>query len=344
MSLRPTRLAVAALLAASLLVGNARAAEIKSLAIMAPEQPTDFGWNQQGVAAAQAVAKAHGLKFTAAVGLGYGDVRTTLRELSADGTGLIIAHASGYNTAAAEIADELHQRVAIVDSPTKLKPGLVADYTLNGREGAYLAGIVAARMTKSKTIAIVVSGEPPAWNAQSFGFASGVRATDPKITLRYAVIGPAAYSDAAGAKRVTDAAIAAGADVVFGQGNGASFGMMQAVDNAKPASGGKAWFIDVIGDKSSVDPDHLLTSVVWDYTPVFEAMLADIKNDSFGTHGYHLTLASGSIRLLKSPNIPQTVWDEAMAAQQRIIDGTLKVEETYDAARVHALMSSVATP
>ena len=54
------------------------------------------------------------------------------------------------------------------------------------------AGIVAARVSKTQTIAVVVSGEPPAWNAQSFGFAAGVRATDPKIVLRYAVIGPAA--------------------------------------------------------------------------------------------------------------------------------------------------------
>ena len=343
MPFRPVPLA-AAILSAALLTSAAGAAEITSLAIMTPEQGADFGWNQQGIAAATAVAKSHGLKLTVAQGLGYGDVRATLRELADDKTGLIIAHASGYNTAAAEIAAELNQRVAIVDSPNKLKAGLVADYTLNGREGAYLAGIVAARMSTTKSVAVVVSGEPPAWNAQSFGFASGVHATDPKVTIRYAVIGPAAYSDAAGAKRVTDAAIAAGADIIFGQGNGASFGMLQAVDTAKPAGGHKVWFIDVIGDKTSVDAGHLLTSVVWDYTPVFEAMLADIKADTFGTRGYHLTLSSGSIKLLQTPNIPQAVWDEAMAAQKKIVDGTLKVEETYDAAKVHAIMTSVAAP
>jgi basic membrane protein A and related proteins len=340
---RLIRIASAALFAVLPLAGSLRAAEITSLAIMTPEQATDFGWNQQGMTAAAAIAKKYGLKFTAAQGLGYGDVRATLRELADDKTGLIIAHASGYNTAAAEIASELHQRVAIVDNPKLVKKDLVADYTLSGHEGAYLAGIVAARMTKTKTVAVVVSGEPPAWNSQSFGFASGVKATDPSVTLRYAVIGPAAYSDAAAARRVTDAAIAAGADVVFGQGDGASFGMMQAVDTAKPAGGGKAWFIDVIGDKTSIDAEHLLTSVVWDYAPVFDAMIHDIKDDTFGTHGYHLSLASGSIHLLQSPNIPAAVWEEAMAAQKKIEAGTLKVEETFDAARVHAIMSPTAS-
>jgi basic membrane lipoprotein Med (substrate-binding protein (PBP1-ABC) superfamily) len=34
--------------------------------------------------------------------------------------------------------------VAIVDAPDALKAGLIADYTLSGHEGAYLAGVMAA--------------------------------------------------------------------------------------------------------------------------------------------------------------------------------------------------------
>ena len=49
----------------------------------------------------------------------------------------MIAHASGYNTAAPEIANELNVPVAIVDTPDALKEGLIADYTLSGHTGAY---------------------------------------------------------------------------------------------------------------------------------------------------------------------------------------------------------------
>ena len=84
---------------------------------MVPEQGTDYGWNQQGVDAAKAVAEKYGLEFMPAEGLGYGDVRPTLRELADDGASLIIAHASGYNTAAPEIAAEKNVPVAIVDNP-----------------------------------------------------------------------------------------------------------------------------------------------------------------------------------------------------------------------------------
>ena len=57
-----------------------------------------------------------------------------LRELAEDGASLMIAHASGYNTAAPEIAAELNVAVAVVDTPDAMKPGLVADYTLSGHE------------------------------------------------------------------------------------------------------------------------------------------------------------------------------------------------------------------
>ena len=64
-----------AALAATFMAGAAFAAEVKSIAIMTPEEGTDFGWNQQGVDAAKAAAAAAGVEVIVAAGLGYGDVR-----------------------------------------------------------------------------------------------------------------------------------------------------------------------------------------------------------------------------------------------------------------------------
>jgi simple sugar transport system substrate-binding protein len=323
--------------------GSAAAIELKSLAIMMPEEPTDYGWNQQGFIAAKTVAAKYGLKFMPATGLGYGDVHSELRELADDGASLIIAHASGYNTAAPEIGAEMHVPVAIVDRPKDSKPGAVADYTLSGHQGAYLAGVLAAETTQTGVLGIVVSGEPPSWNSQSAAFAQGVHATDPKLRIIYAVIGPAAYSDAAGGRRVTESVIGAGADVIFGQGDGASFGMLQAVETRKTASGGKVWFIDVIGDKTPVDKGNLLSSVIWDLVPVYSAMLDDLRANRFGTHAYGIQLADDSVHLLHSTHIPAPVWSEVLKVRQQIIDGTIKIEPIFDAVRVRALMTSVAT-
>ncbi|HMD75430.1 MAG TPA: BMP family protein [Steroidobacteraceae bacterium] len=323
---------------------SASAVELHALAIMMPEEPTDYGWNQQGFEAAKTVAAKYHLKFMPATGLGYGDVHAQLRELADDGASLIIAHGAGYNTAAPEIGAEKHVPVAIVDRPKDSKPGAVADYTLSGHDGAYLAGVLAAKTTATKVVGIVVTGEPPSWNSQSAAFAQGVHATDPALRIVYAVIGPAAYSDAAGGRRVTESVIGAGADVIFGQGDGASFGMLQAVETRKSTGGGKVWFIDVIGDKTPIDKGNLLSSVVWNLVPVYSAMVEDLLANKFGTHAYPLQLADDSVRLLHSKHIPDKVWSEVEAVRRQIIDGKLKVELIFDAARVRALMNSVAAP
>ena len=322
----------------------AAGADLQALAIMLPEEPNDYGWNQQGFNAAKDVAAKYHLKFMPAAGLGYGDVHATLRDLADDGASLIIAHASGYNTAAPEIGAEKHVPVAIVDRPKDSRPGSVADYTLSGHEGAYLAGVLAARTTRTKTVGVEVSGEPPSWNSQSAAFAQGVHATDPSLHIVYAVIGPAAYADAAGGRRVAESVIGAGADVIFGQGDGSSFGMLQAVETRKSTLGGPVWFIDVIGDKTPVDKGHLLSSVVWNLVPVYSAMIDDLRAGRFGTHPYPLRLADDSVRLLHSKYIPDPVWAEVQAVRQKIIAGSLRIEPVFDAVKVRALMTSVAAP
>lgn len=317
------------------------AADLDSIAILAPEMGTDMGWNQQGVDAAKAAGAAAGVKVVVAENLGYGDVRPTLRELAEDGADLLIAHASGYNTAAPEIGAELGVPVAIVDSPDKLSAGKIADYTAAGSDGAYLAGRLAAKVSRTKVVGIVVSGEPPSWNNMSVAFAQGVKAENPAVEVRYAVIGPAAYADAAGGKRVTETVIASGADIIFGQGNGSSFGMLQAVETTPATDGGKAYFIDVIGDKTSIDKGFLLSSVIWNLEPVYAAMIQDLKDGKYGSHNYDIKLADGSLRLLKTANAPANVWTEIEALQADIVSGKIKVEPKFDAESVHALVKTV---
>ena len=121
-------------------------------------------------------------------------------------------------------------------------------------------------------------------------------------SLVYSVIGVAAYDDSAGAKRVTETVLATGADIVFGMGDGATFGMIEAVtafNTDNPDS--PALFIDVIGDKSaSLSRDILLTSVLFDYRGVFEEMIRDLDTGEFGKV-YTMDVANGGVRLLDLP-------------------------------------------
>jgi basic membrane protein A len=313
---------------------------VTNLGIVSPEKANDYGWNQQGVDGAKAAAAAVGAQIQVADGAGYDDPGPILRQLADGGAKFIIAQASGYNTAAPQFAEQNKVPVIVYDSPSATKPGLVADVETNSQNGAYLAGVLAAKASKTGTLGIVISADDTNWHKQAGGFVAGAQSVNPKIKILQAQIGQAGYADAAGGKRVTETLISGGADVVFGMGDGASFGMLQAVETATPPAGAdKVWFIDVIGDKTAVDTKGvLLSSVLWNFGPTFEQAIADINAGTFGNQGYTLDVNNGGISLLETKNIPADAWAAVQTALAGVIDGSIKVPLTPTQADVDKLL------
>jgi simple sugar transport system substrate-binding protein len=312
---------------------------VAKVGIAAPEKANDYGWNQQGVESAQRAATAAGAEIEVADGIGYENVEPVLRRLAQSGSELIIAQASGYNTIAPKVATQFNVPTIVFDAPTAGKAGVVADVETSSQQGAYLAGILAARTSKTGTLGIVISAADTNWFKQAGGFAAGARSVDPDVEFRFAQIGQAAYADSAGGRRVTAQVIAAGADIVFGMGDGASFGMLQAVETAKPPAGAsKVFFIDVIGDKTKVDKEGvLLSSVLWDFTDIYTQAIADIGGGTFGAANYDLTVTNG-ISLLETDKAPAEVWAEIATAQEGIASGSITVPLTPTRAALDKLI------
>jgi len=307
------------------------------VAVVVPASSTDQGWNQMGVDGLRMLKDKWSLTIEIAENQGYGDIKPVLRDLARKRFDLIIAHASGYQTVAPEVAVEKNIRVAIVENPGAIKRGLVSNYEGEAQEGAYLAGILAAKMTRAKIIGCVVSAEVPDWNRMTAGFMEGLHSVNPSIKFMYNVIGEAAYEDAAGGKRNTEAQIAVGADVIFGMGDGASFGIMKACEENKARDGGKVWFIDVIGDKQNIDKKGiLLASVLWNFEVIYEMMLIDIYNGTFGKD-YIQTLENGGIELAIYKDIPVPVKAAMKKAEQGITSGRIEVSNVPATRDVRAM-------
>src|SRR5918995_1105566 len=334
--------------------------QIDKVSIVVPASRTNGGWDQQGVDNLVAVAEARGLEVEVAEEAGYDDITPILQDLADNGADLIICHASGYQTVCPEFAGQSGVRVAVIENSGAVDAALIADIETQAQEAAYLAGVLAGQETRSGIVGVVVSGEPPTWNFMTVGFAEGLKATRPDARLVYSVIGEAAYDDAANAKRVTDSTLAAGADIIFGMGDGASFGMIQSIRefNAGQPPEQQARFIDVIGDKSATDARQiLLSSVLFDYTGVYTQMLDNIASGSFG-QVYTMTLANGGVRLLDLPlgdtSTPVaatpiatpsagggTVQGAVATAQQAIIAGEITVSAVDDSAGVHQRLAEL---
>ncbi len=314
---------------------------ITTMAYISPEAATDFGWNQQGLLGAQAAAESVGATLIEAAGSGYDDPAPILASLKEDGAQFIVAQASGYTTTASQFARDNGIPSIVWDQPDQTTPGLVANFETDSQEGGYLAGVLAAHATKTGTLGIVISADDLNWHKQSGGFVAGAKSVNPDLKFLWAQVGPAGYGDAAGGKTTTETVIAGGADIIFGMGDGSSFGMLQAVENATPPAGAdKVWFIDVIGDKSSIDTKGvLLSSVLWDFSGQYVQALADLAAGTFGSTGYSLGAANGGIHLLQTPHISPEAWTAVETAKAGIADGTITVPLAGSQADVEALIN-----
>ncbi len=317
--------------------GAFRSANVTKIGFASPAKASDYGWNQQGYLGAKAAASATGAQLQSITNIGYDKTDVILRQLIQKGANFVIAHASGYDTIAARLAQQYKVPTITYDVPSNLKKGYVSYITTSSQQAAYLAGILAAKMTKTHKVGIVISAADDNWYKMSGGFAQGFRSVDKTSTVAFATISPTGYDDAAGGKRVANSVIAQGADVLFTMGDNASFGYLQAVESAKV--GHKVWMIGDIGDMTPIDKKHVfLSSVLWDFSKTFTQAVKDVNAGTYGTHGYDLNLKDGGVSLLKTKYIPASAWASIQKAKQQILSGKITIKVTHKAAQVQALL------
>lgn len=317
--------------------GESAGQTVEQFAIVTPEKESDYGWNQQGIWAAKEAADELGIKLDDNSNVGYDNTETILTQVAEAGNDFIIAHASGFNTAGHRVGLETGVPTLVVDFD-KNEPGKVATVITQAQEGAYLAGVAAAKKTETKTVGIVASAEDLNWFLMSGGFTQGVYSVDPSIKVVIAYVGPAGYGDSAGGTTVMNQVIAAGADVIMGMGDGATIGYLQAIESANtdhPIS-----YIATIGDVTEIvsDPSIVLTSVLWNFKDTYVQAIKDIEAGTFGTATYELTVENGGLSLQETDQLSGEIADAVQAATDGIIDGSITVERTTDKDAVQAMI------
>ncbi len=205
------------------------------------------------------------------------------------------------------------------------------------QEGAFLAGALAALVTKSGVVGSV-SGSPfPLITRQLEGFDLGARCVDPQVKVLQRYTGDPTYADAGLARSATDALIADGADIIYTALDGAVNGVYQAARN-KPGTAVIAQYFDQ-GDKA---PDVILTSVLFNLQGInkdmirrgFEGKLKDRDHLVYNLANLDVgTLAPfGQLADRVSPEAQKKL-DEI---EQKIRDGEIKVPSNEELAKPKA--------
>jgi simple sugar transport system substrate-binding protein len=307
---------------------------VSSFGIATPETEADYGWNQMGIVGATETGASLGIEADINAGVGYDNSESILTQIVEKGNDFVIAHASGFATGGARVAEVTGTPVLVVDLD-QLVECKVAAVLFDAHEGGYLAGVVAANTTETGTVGIVASAEDLNWFTMSGGFIQGAQSVTPDINIVIAYIGPAEYGDSAGGQRVANQVIAAGADVIFGMGDGATIGYLQAIETAATT----VKYIATIGDVTEIDTTgSMLTSVLWNFGMAYEEAIGDLEAGTFGTKNYALNVANGGLSLANEGNLSADAKTAVDAAVSGISDGSIVVEKLTTKDDVQALL------
>ena len=127
----------------------------------------------------------------------------------------------------------------------------VASVTFADNESGYLAGVAAAKTTKTKQVGFVGGQESEVISRFEAGFKAGVASVDPSIKVQVDYAG--SFNDNAKGKTIAAAQYAAGADVVYQVAGGTGAGVFaeaKSLNESRPENE-KVWVIGVDRDQEA---------------------------------------------------------------------------------------------
>jgi basic membrane protein A and related proteins len=154
-------------------------------------------------------------------------IKDAMRTYAQQGYQLVIGHGFEYNEFGVQVAKDFPDTVFVSSSGGKTADNAGA-FRFYLEQGCYLAGMMAAKVSKTGTIGSVAVQNYPSIVSTLKAYEAGAKAANPKIKII-----PTVYfgteGDVAKAKQATESVLSQGADVIIHQANAAVGGVFDAV-------------------------------------------------------------------------------------------------------------------
>ena len=295
------------------------------IAVLLPTASTDMSFSQSMWVALKAVQSELGgesaveLKYTENM-YKVPDAAAAIRDYASQGFDIVIAHGSQYGTSVQEIAPDFPKTTFAwgTDVNTFGLPN-VYSYTAATEEGGFVNGVLAAMLTKSKTIGVTGSVEVGDGKTYIDGFGQGVASVDAHIKVSKTWTG--SFSDVALMNEAAKTHIAAGADIL----TGTSQSVVGSIGAAKE-NGRVLWFGNEV-DQASLAPSLVVACQQYDWSAMLREMIQNHKEGKLGGVKYVLQLKNGGIKIIYNPGykLADDVKKAGDAAIEGIESGSIKV-------------------
>lgn len=259
------------------------------VALVMPGSITDMGWDQEPYDALIQAEKDFGITVSYTENVMVtgtpADYDRIIRDYIARGFQFIIAHDFLSKDAVLRAAKDFPKVMFAYDGDVAGKekgyPNVVA-YLPWGHEPSYLAGVLAAKLTKTRVVGVYNGVPIPIEVASVEGFRLGVRSVDPNITVLSTYLG--LWHDPKKGHDIVVSMANAGADIVYGVGDGINIG---GIEGAKEKG---ILFIGGTGDQRPAAPGTVLTSVTWGLKSIVYYLIELFVNGKLEGRAYEFTL------------------------------------------------------
>lgn len=290
------------------------------VALLLSRAANDQGWNQTAYEGAQKACEKYGYELAYTENLEVADISAAFADYASAGYDVVIGHGYEFGDPALEVA-ETYPDTKFICTEADASADNVASYVMACEQTAYVEGIIAASTSESGKLGAI--GPIPGDSLVKIinGYEDGAKSVNPDIEVQTAWTN--SFVDTQLAQEAAKAMIDNGVDVIKHCANACGNGAMTAAVEAGIWCQGDSY------DQSSLAPDNILDSAIYNLDVVIDTALGSVADGSFEGDVYNLGMADGAVEVLLSDNLSDDVKATAQDAIDKIVSGELEVERDY---------------
>jgi basic membrane protein A len=293
------------------------------IAFLTTTDETDLGWSKSVVDAANYANLKYGFETNITRFTSYADAPRIMSDYAEKGFDIIWTMGAEYHHP--EVAQQYPNTHFVSINPWSEVPANMIGITEVHWEGSYLAGVLAAYMTKTKAIGHIMGENYVTLHMSTISFEAGIHSVDP--TIKFYSVYAGSWSDASLGYSIAEAMIEEhNVDIIMQEADVTGRGVVSAcVDKG-------IMVIGVYGDQSALAPANTLTSVDLKTYVMLDTIIKIYQAGKWSDYGgklWEMGLAEGTVDLAPfhefETKVPQAARDAIEAAKQGIINGTIQM-------------------
>lgn len=289
------------------------------VALVLPGPINDEGWNATAYQGLELIKK-DGFETAYTENVKTSDYEAIYRGYASKGYNLIIGHGFEFLDPAKAVSADFPDTMFAVTSTNEFAAPNIFAMDTNSSDAGFLAGALAAKMTKTKVVGVPCGLEIPGIIRYATGFKQGVEYVDPEVKVLSSYTGSSA--DTAQLKELAAAMVNQGADILAPNADQAGLGAFEYVKEHKDLR-----IIGVYGDQRFLAPEQTLTSALIDMPGAIEQVAKLGYEGKLEAKAYLFGLKEGSVSLTEfSDDVPSDVRDFMNETIDKIKKGEIEVK------------------